>query len=164
MSTDRTHRRVSMRRTEWVARLLVVAVLAYGAVAFWDYNHEVWPFFAWNLFTKVPTAHSADYDVRILEARGLRVPAPAYFEDAHIETDQVRMIQAYQTLQNWGLAHRNRDAAAESAVRKRFESLYLSRLEHVRYEFVQRVFDIRERLECAHCFTQVKVVGSYTVD
>ena len=161
MATTRTGSH-SMRRTEWLVRGLLAAVLAYGVVAVWDYNREVWPIFSWNLFTKVPAAHSGDYDIRIVDGQGLRVRTPAYFEDARTETDQSREIQAYQTLQNWGRAHRNHDVAGETAVRKRFEALYLGGLSHVRYEFVQRIWDIRTRLECPHCFTAIRVLATYS--
>jgi hypothetical protein len=151
-----------MRRSEWLARVLVLFVAAYSVVAVITYSHVVWPFFAWNLFTKVPTPVSGDYNIRIVAVQGVRAKTPVYFEDARPRTTFGQLIQGYQTLQNWGNLTRQGKHNQAEVVRERFESIYLTDLSQVRYEFVHRAWDIRKRVDCRTCFIDVTVLDTYT--
>jgi hypothetical protein len=142
-------------------RVMLVFLLAYGLVALRDHSHEVFPFFAWSLFSTVPTPQNGDFDVRILSAQGLPRPGPIYFEDANLQpgAQEVQGQAALQSLGRLTLQHENRRART---VRKRFESVYLRNLSHVRYQLVQRRWDIRKRVTCRSCFTDIRVLGTYS--
>jgi hypothetical protein len=150
----------SVGRTEWIARAALAFVVAYGLIALTERPHERFPFFAFDLFTKVPPQKSADYDVRIIEGNGLpRVPV--FFEDAHLQ-DPATLIQGYFVIQQFGKLLARHNGPQSDAIRKQFESTYLSRVPHARYEVVVRTYDIRKRISCRSCFTKLRVLGAYT--
>jgi hypothetical protein len=132
----------------------------YGAGAVLDRGHEVFPFFAWDLFAKVPPSHLGDFSVRLLEANGLKGPVPVYYENSHLLSD-ARGIQAYFAMQEFGKSLYHGQKARAAVLRKHFELTYLTKLTRVRYEVVARVYDIRERVDC-HCFTKITVLATYT--
>ncbi len=151
-----------MRRSEWLVRVVLVFCVVYGAIAIQDRGHEKFPFFAWDLFSTVPKQHNADYSVRILQADGLRVPLPVYFEQTQLY-QPLKEGQGYHALQLLGQVTAKGDALRAAILRKRFEQTYLSNvLSHVRYQLVRRIFDIRTRVECLHCFISEKVIGTYS--
>jgi hypothetical protein len=149
-----------MRRCEWLVRAVLVFCLLYGVVAVLDRGHETFPFFAWDLFSKAPGRYSGDFSVRILEAHGLRVPLPVYFEAAELYPP-IKERQGYQAIQLLGRTTQGGDKLRTALLRKRFEATYLNVLSGVRYQLVRRSFDIRKRIECLHCFIEQEVVGTY---
>jgi hypothetical protein len=149
-----------LRRSEWLVRLSLVFLLLYGAIAISDRGHEKFPFFAWDLFTKVPQQQSADFSVRLIQAQGVRVPLPVYFEASRVNS-LVAQIQGYKAIQVLGLSIVRRDGRA-AALRKHFESTYLSSLRNVRYQVVRRVYDARQRVDCRTCYIRVRVVATYS--
>ena len=150
-----------MRRSEWLVRAALVFCLLYGAGAVLDRGHEVFPLFAWDLFAKVPAPHGGDFSARLIEAEGLRGTVPVYYEDSHLQPG-ARQIQGYYALQRLGRTLLRGDRALSTGLRKHFEGTYLAGLRHVRYEVVERTYDIRERVECRNCFTKIKVLATYT--
>jgi hypothetical protein len=151
-----------MMRSEWVIRVALVLCLVYGAIAINGRTHDKFPFSSWDLFSQVPAAHGGDYDVRLLSARGIKVSLPVYFENSQLKGG-AEEIQAYYTLQLLGRALRSGNPATATAVRNRFESTYLAGLSAVRYQVVERIYDVRRRVDCSTCFSQVRVLGTYTL-
>ncbi len=150
------------RRLEWAARIALVFVIVYGAIAITGRAHERFPFFAWDLFTKVPKPHKGDYDVRILSADGLgQKPVPIYFEDAKLQPPG-QLVQGYVTLQRVGKLLYTHQTPQGDALRKEFESVYFVHLSHVHYQVVLRRYDIRTRVVCRTCYDDVEVLGEYT--
>jgi hypothetical protein len=150
-----------MRRSEWLVRVVLVFCLVYGAIAIQDRGHEKFPFFAWDLFSTVPPQRNADYSVRILQAGGLRVALPVYFEQAKMY-EPLKQGQGYIAIQVLGRTTARGPAGRAAVLRKRFELTYLNILTGVRYQLVRRVFDIRTRVKCIECFVSEKVIGTYT--
>lgn len=151
-----------MRRSEWLMRAALAFCLLYGAGAVLDRGHEVFPFFAWDLFARVPAAHGSDFSVRLVEAQGLQGRVPVWYEESHLQGD-ARAIQGYSALQRLGRSLSRGEQARSAALRKRFEVTYLSRLKRVRYEVVARTYDVRKRVDCRDCFTEIRVLATYTV-
>jgi len=140
-------------------RAALAFCLLYGAVAVLDRGHEIFPFFAWDLFAKVPASLGGDFSVRFVEAEGLQGTVPVYYEDSHLQSG-AREIQGYSALQQLGRSLFRGEARSE-ALRKHFEVTYLTGLRRVRYEVVERTYDIRERVDCRRCFTRIKVLATY---
>ncbi len=150
-----------MRRSEWLVRTVLVFLALYGLLAVGTRNHEKFPFFAWDLFSSVPTAHSADYSARLIAADGYSRRLPVYFEQSGV-TAGAQEIQGYTALQAFGKAIRSGDKTRTATLRRSFEATYFPGLTRVRYEIVRRTFDIRVRVTCLSCYTQETVVASYT--
>jgi hypothetical protein len=150
-----------MRRSEWLVRVVLVFCVVYGAIAIQDRGHEKFPFFAWDLFSTVPKQRNADYSIRIIEASGLRVALPVYFEQAKMY-QPLKQGQGYIAMQFLGRLTASGPAGRATAYRKRFEQTYLNVLSGVRYQLVRRVFDVRTRVKCRECFISVRVIATYT--
>jgi hypothetical protein len=149
----------AVRRSEWFLRAALVFLLGYGLIASGGRKHETFPFFAWDLFTKVPKPQIADYDVRILSAKEL-ARTPIYFEDAHLQ-GPAKLTEGYVAIQRLAVIIDRLGDTQATAERKHFESVYMNSLSDVRYEVVLRFYDIRQRVECRTCFTEVRVLGTY---
>jgi hypothetical protein len=150
-----------MMRNEWLIRIALVFCLVYGAIAINDRPHEKFPFFTWDLFSQVPATRGGDYDVKLVSARGVKVALPVYFEDSKLNAG-AQEIQAFYALQVLGRALRSGTQATATALRKNFESTYFTGLSAVRYQVVERIYDVRKRVDCSKCFSEVRVLGTYT--
>jgi hypothetical protein len=120
---------------------------------------EVFPFFGWDLFSTVPAPVSRDYSARIYGLDG-RSKA-TWYENADLKPP-AQEVQGYILLQAVGrsLASGNRLKAAIQL--KQFETAYLNTVPNVRFEIVERTYDIRKRVDCQNCFLSDKVLGSFT--
>jgi hypothetical protein len=151
-----------MKRVEWMVRAALVFCLLYvGIITVGGRAYEMFPFFAWDLFSKVPSPQGQDYSVRIDRAEGLPGPFPVYFENANLQTGGLE-IQGYFLLQVLGKSAEGTNTRGAAILRKNFESTYLAGLSHIRYALVKRTFDIRERVACHTCFSRLTVIGRYT--
>lgn len=148
-----------MRRIEWLFRVALVFCLFYGAVAFADHSDEVFPFFAWDLFSTVPSPQRSDYSALLFGVGG--VGKATWFEEAKLQPP-AQAVQGYVALQSLGQYLATGQTLQAAVVRKRFESTYLSSLPRVRYQIVRRTYDIRRRVECQDCFVSKAVIGSFT--
>lgn len=150
-----------MRRSEWLVRIALVFVVLYGLVAIGDRPHEKFPFFAWDLFSTVPSPNATNYSARLLSANGYEKPLPVYYEQSGLQ-DPGNEIRGYFALQALGKSIRSRNDTQAASLRRAFEATYLKGLSNVRYEIVQRSYDIRARVSCATCFTRETVIATYT--
>jgi len=105
---------------------------------------EVFPLFAWSLFSTVP-AEDTDYAVRILSIGGEVLEPPLYFQQARFFFEGTDSIAAFMTVQRLGDALKAGDAAAIAAHRRLLERQYLRGRGVVRYEIVRRTFNTLTR-------------------
>lgn len=150
-----------MKRSEWLVRLALIFVVLYALVAIGDRPHEKFPFFAWDLFSTVPSTHVTNYSARLIAADGYAKPLPVYYEQSGLQApgDEIRGYFALQTL---GKSIRTTNETRTASLRQAFEATYLKGLSHVHYQIVQRSYDIRVRVSCPTCFTRESVIATYT--
>ncbi len=151
-----------MRRIEWLIRAALVFCLLYaGIITVASRAHETFPFFAWDLFSKVPSPEGRDYSVRIDQAQESSRTVPGVLREQQ-PGDRGAEIQGYFALQALGKSAEGTNKLGTAILRKNFESTYLGALSHARYALVRRTYDIRKRVTCATCFNDVTVLGEYT--
>jgi hypothetical protein len=140
-----------------VALVAYVAVLLFGVAVG---QREVFPFFRWDLFARVPAAVSTDYSVRLVAVDGEPLPRPVWFEDAHRYLSRAGSVDAKRLM--WTLGEAVEDERTESAAsaRRLLETTYLADAPSVDYELVHRRFDPVERMDC-RCFEEERVIGRY---
>ncbi len=120
---------------------------------------EVIPFFAWDLFAKVPDPVTTNYGIRLVSVNGTQLAHPLYFEDAGRYLRSSESIEAVVLTQHLGQAiEHHSDSAAR--LRRQFQNTYLSDLTDVDFQVVKRTFDQRDRFTC-HCYIKQKVLANY---
>jgi hypothetical protein len=144
---------------EWLMRAALVFCAFYVSLALLHRSDEVFPFFGWDLFSTVPAPVALDYSARIYGVDGS--PKGTWFENANLQPS-AQEVQGYVLLQGLGKSLAGGNAGAAAVQRRQFETAYLGSLPNVRYEIVQRTYDIRDRVDCRNCFLSDKVLGSYT--
>ena len=148
------------RRIEWVVRAALVFCLLYAVVALPNRRNEKFPIFSWDLFSTAPNPTSTDYSLRLVAADGLTTPVPVYYERSGLQSGG-QQIQGYTALQRIGRALDQGHKRQADTLRTAFESTYLNKLTHLRYEVVKRTFNIRDRVDCDSCFIKTTVLGTY---
>jgi len=148
------------RRIEWVVRGALAFCLLYAVVALPTHDHETFPIFSWNLFSNAPNPIGTDYSVRLIGADGLTTPLPVYYERSGLQSGG-QEIQGYTALQRIGHAFDQGQKRQVDTLRRAFESTYLNKLTHLRYELVRRTYNIRDRVDCDSCFLKATVLGTY---
>ena len=157
-------------RARWPVRrstrlvLCVVAVLTvYGTLMAQNglrAPRERFPFFKWELFSRIPPPQRDSYSIRLIEVNGEKLEKPVYFEDAKGIIGRSNSPEGYQTLQQFGRAVERGQFLRSANTKEILESRFMPELTQARYELVQRHFDVLERIEC-HCFISEKVIGEY---
>lgn len=148
-----------MRRMEWLMRAALVFCVFYVSLALLHRNDEVFPFFGWDLFSTVPAPVGEDFSARIYGVDGSS--KGTWFENANLQP-AAQEAQGYTLLQALGKSLAAGNTTAAAIQRRQFESAYLEALPNVRYEIVERAYDVRKRVDCQDCFLTDKVLGSYT--
>jgi hypothetical protein len=153
------------RRFGWltVAILVVYAVaLTPGIRAYTQERgaRETFPFFNWDLFSRVPKPEQVSYGFRFTAIDGQRLDAPTYFEETLLPAHQSSPAQIMIGV--IGGAHERGDATTVERYREVWESRYLQPLTSASYELVRREFTIEERYEC-DCFTSEVVLAEFTM-
>jgi len=123
---------------------------------------ERFPFFRWELFSRIPTRERESYSIRLTEVNGKALKAPVYFEDADGLVAERRSPSAYQTLQQLGRFTDAKDEMRAAFARQVLETRFMPEITEGRYEVVRRRFDILERLECS-CFITETVIGEQSI-
>jgi hypothetical protein len=155
----------SARRSRTSVHLLLTAglIIGYCGILLWagpSADKETFPFFKWQLFSKVPMPVNTSYGVRVLEVDGVAVDPPRYFEESPDLFTSAKSPEAATLTKAWAQHHkagRRMDAAYSQEL---FHTRYFSPATSVRYELVERRYDIRERVEC-HCYLSEEVLGEY---
>jgi hypothetical protein len=156
-----------MARIEWLFRLTLVGVLAYGAITLSNVQHERFPIFTWSLFSKVPPATSQDYSVRFTEIDGRPLDPPAYFPTLKGTIRTANSPSAYSLMRRLG-ADLDLGRPRAGMSRALFEDAHLGDLESARYQVMYRRFDQKRRFACeqagrsgADCFLEERMVGEF---
>lgn len=143
--------------------LTAALLVTYSGVLLWfgpTTPRETFPFFNWQLFSKVPPAVNTSYGVRILEVDGVPVDPPRYFEASPDLFPSAKSPEASTAARAWGGHLRaGREVESEFA-QDLFEARFLATATHVRYEFVERRYDIIERVSC-DCYVSEEVLGEF---
>jgi hypothetical protein len=160
--TGRRRRRTD--RLVWLA-IGILAIyslfLARGSYAFSQYRgpSEIFPFFHWELFSRVPEPIQETYGIRFTEMNGAVLDDPVYFEDSILPSHQ--SSNAHIVIQEIGGAYETGDDAVDR-YRTILESRYLEPLSGASYELVRREYDVEERYEC-DCFTTEVVLAEFSM-
>ena len=151
------------RRTSVLLTLTAALLVGYCGVLLWvgpTSARETFPFFNWQLFSKVPPEVNTSYGVRILEVDGVDVDPPRYFEASPDLFPSAKAPEASTAALAWG-RHLRADRELESAVAQDlFEARFFASATTVRYEFVERRYDVIERVDC-ECYVSEEVLGEF---
>lgn len=161
-------RRRGVRRTDrlvWlVLGVLVVycLMLARTSFAFAQYRgpSEIFPFFHWELFSRVPEPVQQYYGIRFTTLNGVSLDQPVYFEQSTLPARS--NSSAHVLVQRLGRAVERGDDEAAARYRTILESRYLDLEAGAAYELVDREYDVEERYEC-DCFISEVVLDQFTV-
>ena len=136
--------------------------LARGSYAFSQYRgpSEIFPFFHWELFSRVPEPQQETYGIRLTALNGAPLGDPVYFEDSILPTHQ--SSNAYNVIQSIGTAFEAGDREAVDRYRTILESRYLEPATSAEYQLVHREYDVEERYEC-DCYDTEVVLAEFSM-
>jgi hypothetical protein len=159
------HGRRLTRRVVWLAIALLVlytGFLVRGSYAFSQDRSapEIFPFFVWELFSRVPRAEQRSYGLRLTEMNGAPLAEAVYFEDSMLPTHQ--SSAAHNVINKIGHAYTSGDEATLERYRTIMETRYLHPLESGSYELVRRTYNVKERYDC-DCLISETVVAEFTM-
>ena len=157
-----------MRRTTRLVWLTVAILglystfLVQGMYAFSQERSEpeTFPFFVWDLFSRVPQPDQVSYGVRFIEMDGARLDGPTYYEESTLPTHQSSAAQGMIGVM--GGAVESGDTERLDRYRTVWESRYLQPLTSAQYELVRREYRVEERYDC-DCFTRETVLAEFTM-
>lgn len=152
-----------MRRSTRLVLCMAAVLAVYGAIVVQNglrAPRERFPFFKWELFSRIPAPQRDSYSIRLIEVNGEKLDKPVYFEDAKGIIGASKSPEGYQTLQHFGSAVEHGQFLRIANTKEILESRFMPELTQARYELVRRHFDLLERTEC-HCFISEKVIGEY---
>lgn len=157
-----------MKRAELLSWLAVGLLAVYSILlgrSLYGFSQERWtpevfPFFVWELFSRVPQDHQVDYAVRLVEMDGTALAEPTYFERSTLPLHQAGPAQAM--LGVIGRAYEGGDQDRLDRYREIWESRYLEPLTTATYELVRREYTVEGRHEC-ECFTRETVLATFTM-
>ena len=95
-----------MSVSEKLLRAALVFCLFYTALAIRErtVGYEAFPFFAWDLYVKVPPDMTTSYSARILELDGRPIDSRPYYEEARRLVPAAKNVRAIQLLERLGRA------------------------------------------------------------
>jgi hypothetical protein len=145
-----------------VRGMVVVMVLYLGVVAFNGPRKtlEIFPFFNWELFSRVPQAQRDDFNVRLVKVNGERLAQPLYFDHASKYLSLSWSPDAYILMQTIGKQTEAGQAFQAASARAIFETRFLGDLHTATYQLVRHHFKILDRVKC-DCFVSEVVLGTY---
>ena len=149
-------------RLHLVIPLVVLTIYTGVLVAQGPRGFERFPFFKWELFSKVPLRVHEAYTLRFVEAHGQELAEPVDFADSVGISSGPKSPVAYQLLQQLGRAHDAGRFVAEDTVRRTIEDQFLRGAGPARYQLVWLRFDVLERERC-HCTISEKVLATYEI-
>jgi hypothetical protein len=149
----------AMGRIEWLMRGALVFCVFYVSFVVIHRSPEIFPFFGWDLFSTVPAPVSRDYSARIFGLDG--ASKGTWYENAELDS-AAQEVQGYILLQRLGRSLATGQKLTAAIQLKQFETAYLNSMPKVRFQIVERTYDIRKRVDCQTCFLSDKVLGTYT--
>ena len=131
------------------AAILYVLIAGGGLVrAGYGGPNEVFPFFAWDLFSVVPNEVD-DYGVRVRELDHQPLSPPRFFEELP-DVAQAFSTVDYVIVQQLGAAQQRGDAVRQGQLQRLLLDNLLGRGKQARLELVRRRFDVLERYRTGH--------------
>jgi hypothetical protein len=161
-----------LRASERLARAILAFLLVYGLIVAHAVflqltehrtSEEIFPFFKWDLFSRVPNSDQEDYGIRFVEVDGRPVDPPVYFEEADELISTSRSPDAQSTIRNIGRAVEHDQPVVLAENRALFEGRQLQGLDSATYEVVKRRYDLIERIDCVDCFEDETVLDEFTM-
>lgn len=123
---------------------------------------EVFPFFAWELFSRVPPAEQEAVALRFVEINGEVLDPPVYFEKADTWLSNSRSPTAYHVIRQLGSALEQSQLMRAAIKRELLESRFMQDVRTAEYEIVKVRFDILERFEC-DCYIEEMPLARFTL-
>jgi hypothetical protein len=152
------------RRLAWFAVGILGVYSIFLAQGVYAYSQErgareTFPFFIWDLFSRVPQPDQVSYGIRLTEMDGTRLD-PVYYEETTLPTHQSSAAQAM--IGTIGSAYESGDAERVDHYRTIWESRYLQPLASAQYELVRREYDVEERHDC-DCYRREVVLAEFVM-
>lgn len=113
------------RQNKWRSAIFLAAMLVIGYAALPLPGNEIYPFYSWSMFSKVPSQQN-NYVVFIHEVGGKPITPAKEFQEAIGIVNSPQSVVAHQVIQKLGLAYRKGDHQAQMEIRSLFEKNYLS--------------------------------------
>lgn len=160
-----------MRQAERLARFTAVLLLIYSLIVargvFYVVHEErtapeVFPFFVWELFSRVPRAERESYALRFVEVNGDPLDTPVYFEKAGAFLSMSHSPDAQVVIRQIGEALAAGQPFRMTSNRDILEARFMDRLTSAEYEIVRIRFDVLDRIDC-DCFIQETPIAQFTL-
>ena len=124
---------------------------------------EVFPFFVWELFSRVPPAERESYGLRFVSVNGDLLGAPMYFEEAGAYLPTSHSPEAQQIIRQMGQALAAGQPLGVAFNRDILETRHMQQLTSADYEIVRVRFDLLERFDCPDCYLEETPVAQFTL-
>lgn len=108
---------------------------------------EIYPVFAWSLFTYIPQAEQNGYDLKIRSINNISLETPVYFSQGGEWYKNSHSIVVQFTIRQFAEAILNDRKELFLEKQTLIERVYFAELNQVQYEVVQISFDLRDRWE-----------------
>ncbi len=142
-----------------VAYLVLVAVPKLPGQGETD---ELFPIFAWSLFSRVPGDVQEGFDVRIVALDGVPFDEPVAYGSVDVALTGEDVTGALDVIDAMGAALRDGRTDAADDARALFESRFLREADQVTYEVIEVTYTTEERYEC-RCVVEGEVLGRFEV-
>ena len=115
--------------------VLLIGYAVAGYYSQYSYEGEMYPFFAWQLFTHVPERIGSEYSIRVLEIQGRKIDAPVpYSAQDGFLSGKNQPTEYWLMFQFLGRAYQEGDEANIAKYRSVLEKCFTAY--PVRYELV----------------------------
>jgi hypothetical protein len=125
-------------QNKWRSALFLSAMILIGYAAIPLPGNELFPFYSWSMFAKVPSERNS-FAVFIHEVGGQPVTPAKEFQEAGGMVNSPKSVVAHQVIQKLGLAYAVGGRAELADAKSRFEKNYLSI--GTRYALVRMNYD-----------------------
>ncbi len=128
-------------------KLIAIVVVMYfiiGNFTWGTFRLEIYPIFAWELFSLVPNLET-DFGLQINAVNNVALDSPTYIQDLPDEFSEANSIIVYFVIQNLGKAIESGKQDKVQEYRDQIESIYFSSQKQVDYEIIKRSYYPRDR-------------------
>ena len=122
-------------------------------------NREAYPFFSWNLFSKVPQANVREFALRIVEYKGQRFDPPIFLNEAKGMYSRARLHKYWGPINSLGRNIKSNNKEEIERFRRRVENIFYSH--PVTYEIVRIRYNSVERWKTGR-LQQVETIAVFT--
>jgi predicted DCC family thiol-disulfide oxidoreductase YuxK len=104
---------------------------------------EIFPFFSWSLFSRVPNKTTSEYAVIVSTYNGMTVFPPRLFQEAKEIIHESESIIARRLIQDFGKAYQNMEIREADELRKLFEANFIK--SPAKYRLIRMIHNPVER-------------------